>query len=416
MPSDPMIQISNVSKAYKRYDRKYGRLAEWLGLGIHHEPIRVLRDISFEVAQGQSVGIIGINGAGKSTLLKIIAGTTRPSSGSVHKAGPVSALLELGMGFHPEFTGRQNCRVSGQLQGFRAGEIEALIPEIADFAQIGDYFDQPLRTYSSGMQIRLAFALATARRPSILIVDEALSVGDVFFQHKSFDRIRQFKQQGTTLLFVSHDRSAIQTLCDRAILLDKGAVIEDGDPESVTDMYNALIAVKENDARNDAQNGPVTVTSLASGRKQTVSGTGQATVEQIALLNEKDIAAEYIGVGESVTLCIRVRVHDNLDTLVLGFGIKDRLGRFMYGTNTWHTDQVLRRPVKDAAYEFRISFPASLGEGSYSIVTALTDKDTHLSANYEWKDLALVFNVVNMDKKQFVGCLWLEPNIEVTAL
>ena len=408
MPSDPMIQIRNVSKAYKRYDRKYGRMAEWLGLGIYHEPIRVLCDISFDVPQGQSVGIIGINGAGKSTLLKIVAGTTRPTSGIVHKAGPVSALLELGMGFHPEFTGRQNCRVSGQLLGFRAGEIEALIPEIADFAQIGDYFDQPLRTYSSGMQIRLAFALATARRPSILIVDEALSVGDVYFQHKSFDRIKQFKQQGTTLLFVSHDRSAIQTLCDRAILLDKGTVIQDGDPESVTDFYNALIAKKENDA--------VTITPLASGKKQTVSGTGQATVEKIALLNQKGIAAEYIGVGEKVTLCIRVKVLDTLNTLVLGFGIKDRLGRFMYGTNTWHTDQVLRHPVKDAAYEFRISFPACLGEGSYSIVTALTDKETHLSANYEWKDLALVFNVVNMDKRQFVGCLWLEPVIEVTAL
>jgi len=412
MPCDPVIHIRNVSKAYKRYDRKYGRMAEWLGLGIHHQPIEVLRDISFDVAQGQSVGIIGINGAGKSTLLKIIAGTTRPTSGTVHKTGPVSALLELGMGFHPEFTGRQNCRVSGQLQGFRAGEIEDLIPEIADFAQIGDYFDQPVRTYSSGMQIRLAFALATARRPSILIVDEALSVGDVYFQHKSFDRIKQFKQQGTTLLFVSHDRSAIQTLCDRAILLDKGTVIQDGDPESVTDFYNALIAVKEKSSDNDT----VTVTSLASGKKQTVSGTGQATVEQIALINQKGIAAEYIGVGEEVTLCIRVQVHDNLDTLVLGFGIKDRLGRFMYGTNTWHTDQVLRHLVKDTAYAFRIAFPACLGEGSYSIVTALTDKDTHLSANYEWKDLALVFNVVNMDKRQFVGCLWLEPDIEVTAL
>jgi len=406
-----MIHINNISKAYKRYDRKYGRMAEWLGLGIHHAPVRVLRDISFDVAQGQSVGIIGVNGAGKSTLLKIIAGTTRPTAGTVHKAGPVSALLELGMGFHPEFTGRQNCHVAGQLQGFRAREIDDLIPEIADFAQIGDYFDQPVRTYSSGMQIRLAFALATARRPAILIVDEALSVGDVYFQHKSFDRIRQFKQQGTTLLFVSHDRSAIQSLCDRAILLDKGTVIQDGDPESVTDYYNALIAAKEN-AALDA----VTVTPLASGRKQTISGTGQATVKQITLRNSKGDPAEYVGVGETVTLDIRVLVHDTLDTLVLGFGIKDRLGRFMYGTNTWHTNQVLHHPAQNTAYAFSISFTACLGEGSYSIVTALTDKDTHLSANYEWKDLALVFNVVNMDKTQFAGCLWMEPVIEVNAL
>jgi lipopolysaccharide transport system ATP-binding protein len=286
--------------------------------------------------------------------------------------------------------------------------MHELIPAIEAFAQIGEYFDQPVRTYSSGMQIRLAFALATARRPDILIVDEALSVGDVYFQHKSFDRIRQFKKQGTTLLFVSHDRSAIQALCDRAVLLDNGTVIQDGDPETVTDFYNALIAEK--------QQSTVRVTPLASGRKQTVSGTGQAMVEQITLYNSKGAAAEYVRVGESVTIHIRVRVHDTLDTLVLGYGIKDRLGQFMYGTNTWHTDQVIHAPKKDAVYEFCINFTAALGEGSYSIVTALTDKATHLSANYEWRDLALVFNVVNMDKTQFAGCLWMEPVIEVRAL
>jgi lipopolysaccharide transport system ATP-binding protein len=402
-----MIRVQHISKQFKRYPRKYGRIAEWLGLGIHHDPVPVLEDISFDVEKGRSVGITGINGAGKSTLLKIIAGTTRPTAGTVAIQGTVSALLELGMGFHPEFTGRQNCYMSGQIHGFTAREIQAMIPEIQDFAEIGDYFDQPVRTYSSGMQVRLAFALATARQPAILIVDEALSVGDTYFQHKSFDRIRRYKTSGTTILFVSHDRAAIQALCDRAILLDGGRIIKDGNPEEVTDFYNALIAEKENTR--------MTVRELADGRKQTVSGTGQAEVTRIDLFDSRGNPAEYVGVGEPVTLKIRVRVHDDLDTLVLGYGIKDRLGQFMFGTNTWYTGQVLENPARDTEYEFVIAFKALLGVGNYSIVTALTDRETHMSVNYEWRDLALVFHVVNMDKPTFVGCSWIAPDIAVSG-
>jgi lipopolysaccharide transport system ATP-binding protein len=402
-----MIQVHQINKVYKRYPRRYGRIAEWLCLGKHHEQIRVLQDVSFEVPRGQSVGIIGVNGAGKSTLLKIITGTTRPTSGIVTIDGPVSALLELGMGFHPEFTGRQNCYMSGQVNGFRAREIETLIPAIADFAEIGDYFDQPVRTYSSGMQVRLAFALATASRPAILIVDEALSVGDAYFQHKSFDRIRQFRTEGTTILFVSHDKSAVQSLCDRAILLDSGRIIKDGDPEEITDLYNALIAEK--------QNTRITVNELPDGRKQTVSGTGQAKVNRITLLDSQGEPAEYVGVGEQVTLHIQVRVHDDIDSLVLGYGIKDRLGQYIFGTNTWYTGQSIQNPVRGADYGFCISFPVLLGAGHYSVVTAVTDRETHLSANYEWRDLALVFHVVNVDKQPFVGCAWIEPVITVSG-
>jgi lipopolysaccharide transport system ATP-binding protein len=402
-----MIHIDDVSKVFRRYSKKYGRLAEWMGMGIYHEPTWVLKNVCIAVAQGQAVGIVGVNGAGKSTLLKIVAGTTRPTQGRVYTKGPVSALLELGMGFHPEFTGRQNCMVSGQLLGFRAGEMADRMPVIQDFAEIGAYFDQPVRTYSSGMQIRLAFALATARRPGILIVDEALSVGDVYFQHKSFERIRRFKEQGTTLLFVSHDRSAVQSLCDRAVLLDGGTVVRDGDPESVMDYYNACIG--------GTKDSSLTVTSLASGRFQTVSGTGQAAVEQITLVNSKGDAVDHVITGETVTLRILVAVKDELETLVMGYALKDRLGQVMYGTNTWHTGQVLHRPPK-GRIEYTVSFAANLGPGSYSVVTALTDTDTHLSTNYEWKDLALVFNVVNIKQKTFTGCLWMEPVIEVTPL
>ncbi|HEY8385294.1 MAG TPA: ABC transporter ATP-binding protein, partial [Porticoccaceae bacterium] len=231
------ITVTNLGKAYKVYPTRFARLKEWLlpFATPRHTLKWVLQDISFSVNPGEAVGIIGVNGAGKSTLLKIITGTTQPTTGSVHITGRVAALLELGMGFHPDFTGRQNVFMAGQLLGYTVEEITALMPEIEAFAEIGDYIDQPVRVYSSGMQMRLAFSVATAHRPDVLIVDEALSVGDAYFQHKSFDRIREFRRQGTTLLIVSHDKQAIQSICDRAILLNAGKIAMQGEPEAVMD-------------------------------------------------------------------------------------------------------------------------------------------------------------------------------------
>ncbi|MDD5115021.1 MAG: ABC transporter ATP-binding protein, partial [Methylobacter sp.] len=224
------ISITNLGKAYKQYPTRWSRLVEWFVpfSKPQHQLKWVLQDINFTVNPGEAVGIIGINGAGKSTLLKMIVGTTQPTTGSINITGRVAALLELGMGFHPDFTGRQNTYLAGQLLGMSVEEITNLMPEIEDFAEIGDYMDQPVRVYSSGMQMRVAFSIATARRPDVLIVDEALSVGDAYFQHKSFDRIREFRKQGTTLLIVSHDKSAIQSICDRAILLNAGKLAMQG--------------------------------------------------------------------------------------------------------------------------------------------------------------------------------------------
>jgi lipopolysaccharide transport system ATP-binding protein len=214
------IQVSGLGKAYKSYPSQWSRLAEWMRLAgrSNHRLHWVLQEVSFHLHAGEAVGIVGANGAGKSTLLKLLTGTTRPTAGRISVKGRVAALLELGMGFHPDFTGRQNAMMGGQLLGLSVEEILQLMPDIEAFAEIGEYIDQPVRTYSSGMQMRLAFSVATARRPDVLIVDEALSVGDSYFQHKSFERIREFRRGGTTLLIVSHDRTAIQTICDRAIL------------------------------------------------------------------------------------------------------------------------------------------------------------------------------------------------------
>src|SRR5690606_6960679 len=233
----------------------------------------VLRDLSFTVEPGEAIGLIGVNGAGKSTLLKIITGTTQPTTGSVQISGRVAALLELGMGFHPDFTGRQNAVMAGQLLGYTVEEISDLMPEIEAFADIGDYIDQPVRVYSSGMQMRVAFSVATARRPDVLIVDEALSVGDTYFQHKSFERIRQFRRKCTTLFIVSHDKQAIQSICDRAILLIRGRLAFEGEPEVVMDYYNALLA--------EHQNQTIEQTITPSGKTQTISGTGDVRVHRI---------------------------------------------------------------------------------------------------------------------------------------
>lgn len=404
-----LLSVKGLGKAFRSYRSELQRFARWFGIPVKpSEEHWVLRHINFDIQPGEAIGIIGQNGAGKSTLLKIITGTLQPTEGHVQTNGRIAAILELGMGFNPELTGRQNVFHAAGLMGFSAEQIQLAMQDIEAFAEIGEYFDEPVRTYSSGMQMRVAFSVATAYRPEILIVDEALSVGDTYFQHKSFNRIREFQEQGTTLLIVSHDRGAIQSLCDRAILLEGGTVIKDGNPEEVFDYYNALIAEKENST--------VEVKQLENGKTQTSSGTGEARVEEIGLYNSNDEVIEFVGVGDPVKLRIKVKVYEPIESLVLGYGIKDRLGQVMYGTNTWHTKQVIENPKVGEQYEFVLKFPAIFGVGSYSVQIALVDKDTHLTANYEWRDMALVFNVINVDKTTFTGCLWNEPKILIKEL
>lgn len=401
------ISVKQLGKAYKQYKGRWSRLAEWLPFSskTRHVLKWVLQDINFEIQAGEAIGIVGINGAGKSTLLKMITGTTMPTRGSVSVSGRVAALLELGMGFHPDFTGRQNAIMAGQLLGYSVEELSTLMPEIEDFAEIGDYIDQPVRVYSSGMQMRLAFSVATAIRPDILIVDEALSVGDAYFQHKSFERIREYGRQGTTLLIVSHDKGSIQGICDRAILLDGGRLSMEGDPESVMDFYNALLAERGNSS--------VRQTVTESGKVQTVSGSGEASIQDVVLLDETGQRLEVVNVGQSVELCVKVSVAADLPELVLGYVIKDRLGQSVFGTNTHHLNTKNQHLKLGDKLTYRFKFPANLGVGTYSIAVALHTADTHLANNYEWRDLALVFNVINVDKDNFVGVAWLPPVMEL---
>ncbi|EJN34654.1 ABC transporter ATP-binding protein [Pseudomonas sp. GM80] len=402
------IRVSGLAKAYKQYPNRWSRLLEWL---VPFSPRRhhlhwVLQDIDFEIKPGESVGIVGVNGAGKSTLLKMITGTTQPTCGQIELEGRVAALLELGMGFHPDFTGRQNAFMAGQLLGMQVEEIEALMPQIEGFAEIGDAIDHPVRTYSSGMQMRLAFSVATARRPDILIVDEALSVGDAYFQHKSFERIRSFRKAGTTLLIVSHDRSAIQSICDTAILLENGRLAMRGKPEEVMDYYNAMLAQREGQI--------VRQEMLANGQVRTISGTGEAGIVSVRLLDAQGRSLEVAEVGQPVVLEVQTEIRQDIERLILGFMIKDRLGQAIYGINTHRLDKAITDLSAGERVTFRFAFDMRLGKGSYSVALSLSRLDSHLDRNFEWRDYGLVFHVINNRQEDFVGCSWLEAQTEIT--
>lgn len=401
------VHVQGLGKAFKQYPTRWARLAEWLMPwgGARHQLAWALRDVNFDVQPGEAIGLIGANGAGKSTLLKLITGTSMPSTGSIRFEGRVAALLELGMGFHPDFTGRQNALMAGQLLGLAVHEVEQLLPEIVAFSEIGAAIDQPVRTYSSGMQMRLAFSVATARRPDILIVDEALSVGDAYFQHKSFERIREFRRQGTTLLIVSHDRYAIQSICDRALLLHQGNLLMQGSPEAVLDYYNALMA--DRDGQSIRQQ------VLETGHVQTISGTAEASILDVRMFDGGGGASEVFEVGELMSLEVDIGVNTDLERLDLGFLLKDRFGLAMYGINTHRLEQTVLAPKAGEHLTFRFDFPMLLGPGNYSLALSLTKADSHLDGNYEWRDYAAILHVHNRQHEQFVGNTWLNAKVSV---
>ncbi|MCX7116623.1 MAG: ABC transporter ATP-binding protein [Legionellales bacterium] len=395
------ITVTHLSKAYKHYPSLAKRLAEWMlgGYKTYHTLHWILNDIHFSVNPGEAVGIVGMNGMGKSTLLKIITGTSHPTTGSVSTKGRVSALLELGVGFHPEFTGRQNVFITGQLMGYSNKEIQALIPGIESFAEIGNYMDRPIRVYSSGMKMRLAFSIATIAKPDVLIIDEALSVGDGYFQHKCFKRIRELLDQGCALLFVSHDSFAVSAICDKALLLHKGSIVMQGKPETVMNEYKSLLA-------NAGGTHPLP--------NQTPSGTGEAKVVGIHLYNDIDELVTLIHVGDKVRLHILVEAYADLSELTLGYEIKDVFGQPIFGTNTYHLKHQVTHITNGEILEFNLQFIANLGMGSYSISVALHTSYDHLEKNYEWRDLAFTFDVANVSKPAFLGVAWLPPLVKCT--
>ena len=402
------IVVSDLSKSYRRYAKPWHRLCEWASGGrlVWSQPFWALRGVTFSVSAGESVGVIGLNGAGKSTLLKILTGTTQPTEGQVQIEGHVAALLELGMGFHPDFTGRQNVMMAGQLMGLSVREITALMPDIETFAEIGPYIDHPIRTYSTGMAVRLAFSVATAARPPILILDETLSVGDAYFQHKCIRRIKEFQEAGTTILFVSHDPTAVKTLCGRALLLDGGRLIQDGPPDHVLDYYNALIATRE-------ANREILQAEVSPGRMTTRSGTFEARIADVDLLDADGRPARAFTVGAPARVRTRVRFASTVRAPTVGVLIRDRVGNDIFGTNSFHVAPIegTFEPGDEMAVDFDIQL--NLGVGTYTLTVAVHTQATHLVNNYDWWDKVIGFQVVPGSEPHFDGSAWLPVHLHV---
>ena len=359
------ITITNLGKAYKQYPTRWSRLAEWVlpGKQTRHHLHWVLQGINFTVQPGEAVGIIGINGAGKSTLLKMITGTTQPTTGSVNITGRVAALLELGMGFHPDFTGRQNAFMAGQLLGYSVEEIAALMPEIEAFADIGDYIDQPVRVYSSGMQVRLAFAVATAHRSDVLIIDEALSVGDAAFQRKCFRRIEDYQAAGTTLLFVSHDIETVKKLCSRAVFIKDGQLAHFAAAKQVCDEYEKYLfgdrrertkSAQGSDASSPAPEASKFDPSLVASCAMTY-GNGKVKISNVRIEDESGNCVNVSQTGSTLYFVFDVQVRsDDIDNPCLNMQVKTADGIVIYGVNTEHLNEDNIDIVPDRDY--RVSF------------------------------------------------------------
>ena len=402
-----LLAVNNISKKYVGYSSDLHRFAKWLGFPPpYSSEYWAIKEISFSIGPGEVLAIIGGNGAGKSSLLKLIAGVVRPSSGKIEVNGSISAILELGLGFNPELTGRQNAYLAGGLMGLSQKALDHLMDGIEDFSEIGTFFDQPLRVYSSGMQARLAFSLATAVRPDLLIIDEVLSVGDSYFQHKSFGRIMEFKKQGTSMLLVTHSLSDVRALANRVILLDSGEVLKDGMPDEVVDYYNALIAEKENLKLTIEQR------RKKDGWLMTKSGSMECKISSVELCDaECEDNVQIALVGQELKLLLTIEVLKDIPSLVIGFMLRDRQGNIVWGTNTWHTKQRLENLIVGQIIQCQLNFNCTLGPGAYAFTFSLCRLDSHISGNYEWTDNALVFDVMNSGKNLFIGSNYIENKI-----
>ena len=344
------IEVNNLTKIYRLYNSPKDRLREIISLNgrKYHHDFHALNDVSLNIEKGQTVGIIGMNGSGKSTLLKIICGVLQLTNGRVHVNGRIAALLELGAGFNPEFTGRENVYMNGCLMGFSREEMHRRFPDIESFAEIGEFIDQPVKTYSSGMFVRLAFAAAINIDPEILIVDEALSVGDVLFQARCFAKFRQFREKGVTIIFVTHALDLVATHCDRALLLDRGALIAEGTPKPVVDEYNRLIT-----SRNGA-----TYASTSERKDQVVSegishskeiewqglfdvnpnenryGTRKAEILEAGIFTPEHEPVQILTRDHEYLIKVKVRHNESMPAPIIAFKINDPKGTVLCGTNT----------------------------------------------------------------------------------
>ncbi|MCI0525406.1 MAG: ABC transporter ATP-binding protein [Acidobacteria bacterium] len=393
-----MISVQNAAKLYRIYDKPSGRLKEILlrGRRKYHRDFWALEDVSVEVETGEAVGVIGRNGAGKTTLLQIIAGVLQPTRGQVSVEGRVTALLELGSGFNPEYTGRENILLSGQILGFSEEEMRRRMDVITRFAELEGFLDQPVKTYSTGMLMRLAFASAIHVDPDVLIVDEALSVGDVYFQRKSLDRMEYFRKTGKTVLFVSHDPALIQRFCTRALWLEQGRVAMMGEAKEVVTSYQAFCARLEEERLRDAARaswiGSREHDDILRQLKLTGSrwGNGKIRFTEVEMINSRGEPSWIIKTGDSVTVRLRIEADDDYPEPVFALDVHRFDGVFIGSVNNIDTHP-MRLPVKKGLNTIELRLPAlELPYNVYFLsLKAYTGND-----GPDWKDPADIHNQI----------------------
>lgn len=411
--SEIAIQVKHLDKMYKLYNKPSDRLRETLGLKVPVREHYALRDVSFEVNRGETVGIIGTNGSGKSTILKIITGVLNPTKGEVKVEGRISALLELGAGFNMEYTGIENVYLNGTMMGFSREEVDAKLQDILDFADIGDFVYQPVKSYSSGMFVRLAFAVAINIDPEILIVDEALSVGDVFFQAKCYRKFEEFKKMGRTILFVSHDLSSISRYCDRVILLNKGVKMEEGSPKQMVDMYKQLLVGQD----------PAKAEETRESQKESWSdqfqvnpnmleyGSKLAEIVDFAVLDDKERCTNTIEKESTFRIRMKILFHQEIQEPIMAYTFKDIKGTEITGTNTLFEKKAIEHSQAGDTCTVTFEQEMFLQGGEYLLSFGCTGyKDGEFTVFHRLYDAC---NITVVSNKNTVGFYDMNSKVEI---
>ena len=420
MESKNAIEIRNLSKMYKLYNKPSDRLRDSLGLSRkkRYKEHYALQNINFDIHEGECVGIIGTNGSGKSTILKIITGVLSPTEGTVTVNGRISALLELGAGFNMEYSGLENVYLNGTMIGFSKEEIDARLDDILDFADIGDFIHQPVKTYSSGMFVRLAFAVAINIDPEILVVDEALSVGDVFFQAKCYHKFEEFKKQGKTILFVSHDLSSVSKYCDRVVLLNKGVKMDEGSPKQMVDLYKQLLVgqspVKQSEAAIDEQ------VSAGNGEDQgdfqvnpnmLEYGSRIAEIIDFRVIDDKGMCSNTIEKGSEFKIRMKVRFNEDIQEPIMAYTFKNIQGTEITGTNTMYENAKVERSGKGDVCTVTFTQNMNLQGGEYLLSFGCTGyKNGDFTVFHRLYDAC---NVTVISSKNTVGFYDMDSKVEV---
>lgn len=424
--SNVAIKVKNISKCYQIYDSPRDRLKQFVlprlqrAVGKqtkkYYREFWAIKDVNFEIVKGETVGIIGRNGSGKSTLLQMICGTLSPTSGSIQTDGRIAALLELGSGFNPEFTGRENVHMNAAVLGLSNEEIDLRFDDIVAFADIGDFIEQPVKTYSSGMMVRLAFAVIAHVDADILVVDEALAVGDAFFAQKCMRFLRNFMKNGT-VLFVSHNLGSIKNLCSYAVWLEKGQVVHEGSPKEVCELYlEAFYEAqqgKSSTTKFRAFKKPEDILPLKDQRLEFINttnlrndlrifkfdldassfGIGGGEIYDVRFLDENEHTLAWVVGGEKVTLRVAIHAYQDFDSPIVGFFVKDRLGQILFSDNTFlnYRGQVVRcQKEKELQADFVFNMPL-LPSGEYSITIALANGTQEIHEQHHWIHDAILF-------------------------